>query len=358
VTLARHGSYKSELQAAVTPDNAGRLVVVSTDNETQGTVRANASPYRGPAGPVQTLDVDTRGEPVAASAKNGEVVAAWFRSAGSELRSVLRASIRRPGGGFGAARDVARFDHNYVLRGAPGLAAGPDGTAVLWWGVETAVGEGIRTTHFVSVRKPGGTFGPAQRVAEGRTPGLGSSPKTTGSAVVSRSGLVTYAWTQSDPAPGTYFVSGRRGPVGPAKRVSGVVVGSAPELIANGRGDVVMTMSGGIPRTRSLGVAVFTRKAGARTFTRSPAMRASSYAADIASDGTVVVGLQTGNRTIKALRFPAGRRPGRAKTLTSGLRGRTVDSVSVAVKNRKRALVAWLRQVSETRASVDAALYR
>jgi hypothetical protein len=129
-------------------DDRGRALVVW--NEARGKDdTAMVAARTGSHGVRRAFELDqSRGYPHIERGGSGELLVAWVSSSYDRIR-VTSVTPRR----------IATQTLAAPGAGGPDLAALPDGTAALLWNVETKAGEGSAS---VSIRSPGGEFGPAE----------------------------------------------------------------------------------------------------------------------------------------------------------------------------------------------------
>jgi hypothetical protein len=171
-------------------------------------------PLERQTSPYDLLRVDAGGVSVAATARLGVLgecpaVAADPSGhaivAGAVLTdrgvSLLRAALAPPGGGFGAAVDIAR-SRAFPMKASAAIS--PRGDAVVAWPlVRDAGGDGpprFRTRVVVVLRPAGGEFGRPQFLTPWRRGSF--LPTATASAGMDAAGTATVAWSQPIPGRG------------------------------------------------------------------------------------------------------------------------------------------------------------
>src|SRR5829696_399048 len=132
--------------------------------------RYRARPRGGAFGPIGTLSSGNEEPTQLAGAANGDVVMAWRERPNRERLdspvSVVKAAIRRTGGGFGDAQTV--YDggtNNSICWINSGIA--PNGDAVVLFGVTDQAGSASGCLPHAAVRAPGSDrFGSATRISD------------------------------------------------------------------------------------------------------------------------------------------------------------------------------------------------
>ena len=167
---------------------------------------------------------------------DGTAIAVWTAPAPDPLAALVRASLRPPGGAFGAPVTVATVG----LTGIPRVAVGPDGTAIVVW----AQSDGSNDLVQASVRPPGGPFAPPVALS-----GSGQDAQTP-QVSFAADGTAIAAWTRSDGANAIAQASIRPagGPFGAPVDLSttgqNASLGSPVAFAADGTATVVWTRGG------------------------------------------------------------------------------------------------------------------
>lgn len=201
-------------RVAVAADGATTVVWSGYDG-TVSSVHANTRAPAGAFGAPITLDADSgTGVPYAelAVAADGTTTVVWADqdpSAPAEQQETVRASIRAPGGAFGAPVGISDPASTATL---PQVAAAPDGTTTAVW--QRFDGEVVRVQE--STRSPDATFSsPVTLSAAGR-------PATWAQVAVAPQGAVTAVWLSDGVAQATYTIDGP-----PVLRAAPIIKGSS-----------------------------------------------------------------------------------------------------------------------------------
>jgi len=179
VDLSAGGQNAEAPQIAIAPDGTA-TVVWYRSNGANDVIQASTRPPGGSFG--APVDLSATGQnavlPQIATAADGTATAVWYRSNGAD--TIIQASTRPPGGGFGAPVDLSALGQSAFY---PQIATAPDGTATAVW----RRSDGANNIIQAATRPPGGSFGtpvdlsgPGQNASE---PQITSAPDGTATAV-------------------------------------------------------------------------------------------------------------------------------------------------------------------------------
>lgn len=247
-----------ELARAVMGPGGDALVAWS--GQTGGLFVSRRAALGGPfSEPVRISAIAAASSLQLARNDRGDIAIAW---GGRSPEHPYLVAIAAPGEPFGAPEDVPvpprgpdalkNIVEDSRSLGSPQLAVGADGTIAVGYADRDAWANLTRTV--VSVRPPGGRFGPPQVLLAAEAPSNGVGP-STGEPRLAADGLgrIHAAWiVQPDANPATppRVVAAEAAPGEPfgAPRVISDpalrVTSHVPQLVANRRGDVVATWNG------------------------------------------------------------------------------------------------------------------
>lgn len=345
--LSAHGGTALEQQAAFDRQDEA-LAIWRRREGTTGDFIVQVG-IRPPGGPMAVQDLSAKGsgayEPDIAVNDNGDAVATWSRSDGSNMR--VEASIRPAGGSFGPVQVLSPAGQNVHQ---PKAAIDAQGEATVVWELNN-LSPTTGSTIQAAIRRPGETFGPAKNLSVVTNAIYANWHDVD----VNAHGDAVAVWARGPfPKPGVIQAS-FRGPgedFGAPQSITdpALVSGLNPHVAVEASGAALLEWDQEPLNTNQDVVQVATRAPGAQFGAGTPISRAgedanfASLAVNRSGDAVVLwESYVSGLLQIEAARRPAGGAFGAIQDVT-GTDG-VPQHPSVAIDDAGDALAVWKQKL-------------